>query len=272
MSRNSPGGLLSLRPPDGTRIAVMSDVHIGIHDEPAIRTLIECFEREGVTWAIANGDIHDCAAVSPHKGKARRAVATSGQLAEEAASGRWIIDWLQTRAETFIGEGNHEDWINDLALETNTVGTTTVTSMLGLPEGPHFHTLPHGYQIRIGSLVLEHGDLIPGGGQHKAANILRRFPNQTTIVGHHHIDDYSILSHPDQSGVQCSHAVHCLGHLSLPEAHSEYAGRMPAWQQGGGIVTIWYDDGKPRFTVDHILIHRDRRNRPVFEYRGHVYR
>lgn len=256
------------------KIAVFGDVHIGIHDEPAMRALIECFEREGCDLIIANGDIHDCGPVSRHPTKAKLAALETGQLAEEAASGRWIIDWCTTRP-CLYGTGNHEDWINDLALATNTVGTLTVTSALGLPAGRDFIVLPHGYQIRWGSLVLEHGDVIfprSSGATHLAANVLRRFPNQTTVINHFHHADFAEHTVDDAHGIPSSHACYTLGHVSLKEKHQEYAGRAPNWQQGGAIITTYVVDGKSRFTVYPIEVHRDRRNRPVFEFNGHIYR
>lgn len=255
-----------------TKIAIFGDVHIGIHDEAAMRCLVECFEREGCDFVVANGDIHDCAAVSPHAGKKKRAALETGQLAEEAASGRWLVDWLCTRPSLY-GVGNHEDWINDLALDSNTVGTVTVASALGLPSA--VQVLPHGYQVRLGSLVVEHGDITLGrstGGAHLAANILRRYPNQTTIVNHFHHQDYAVHTSSDPSGRNRSHAAYCLGHVSDTTAHTEYAGRLPNWQQGGAIVSVWHDAGKARFTVHLLEVHRDRRNRPVFEFNGRVYR
>lgn len=261
-------------PKSSHKIAVFGDVHIGIHDEAAMRVLIECFEREGCDLIIANGDIHDCGPVSRHPVKAKLAALETGQLAEEAASGRWIVDWMATRP-CIYGEGNHEDWINQLAVNTNTVGTLTVASALGLPTGPEFIVLPHGYQIRWGSLVLEHGDVLfprSSGGTHLAASILRRFPNQTTVVNHFHHGDYSVHTTDDAYGRACSHACYALGHVSLKEKHQDYAGRAPNWQQGGAIIRTYHVDGKARFTVYPIEVHRDRRGRPVFEFNGHIYR
>ena len=255
-----------------SKIAVFGDVHIGIHDEDAMRVLVECFEREGVDVIIANGDIHDCGPVSRHTSKAKLAALETGQLAEEAASGRWIVDWMATR-DCYYGTGNHEDWINDLALESNTVGTVTVASALGIP--PSIQVLPHGYQIRIGSLVVEHGDVILGrstGGQHLAANILRKYPNQTTIVNHFHHQDYSVNTTDDSNGVRRSHAAYCLGHVSMPDAHQKYAGRSPNWQQGGAMVQTYQVDGRPRYSVHLLEIHRDRRNCPFLEFNGRLYK
>lgn len=265
-------GRLQFQPKAGAKIAVWGDLHIGIHDEPAVRTMIECFEREGCDLVIANGDIHDCGPVSRHPTKAKLAALENGQIAEEAASGRWIVDWMATR-ECIYGEGNHEDWINDLALATNTVGTCTVSSVLGLP--PSFLVLPQGYQIRMGSLVVEHGDVVLGrstGGANLAAGILRRYPAQTTLVNHFHHQDYATHTTHDSNCRPRSHAAYCLGHLSQQGAHQDYAGRNPNWQQGAAIVTIWYDGPKLRYTVQLIEIHRDRRGRPIFEHNGKVYR
>lgn len=263
---------LKLKPPEGTKIAIWGDLHIGVHDRAAIHQVIECFEHEGVEMVIANGDIHDCGAVSRVSGKKTKAVFETGQLAEEAASGREIVQWMTTRRCVYI-PGNHEDWINDLALASNCVGTVTVASALGIPAG--IEVLDHGAQVRIGSLVVEHGDLTLGrshGSANLAATILRRYPAQTTIVGHFHRDDYAVHTTPDHAGIHRSFAAHSLGHLSDPTKHIDYAGRHPNWQQGAGIVTVWYDGGKPRFTVQHIVVHRDRRNRPIFEFNGKVYK
>lgn len=255
-----------------SKIAVLGDIHIGIHDERALKVLVELFEGVGADTVFANGDIHDCAAVSPHVGKARRAAMETGQLAEEAASGRWFVDWLMTR-DSYYGVGNHEDWINDVALSTNTVGTLTVASALGLPRD--LKVLPHGYQIRIGSLVVEHGDVIfprSTGGVNLASNILRKYPNQSTIVNHFHHMDYAVNTTDDSGGVRSSHAAYCLGHVSDPSAHKEYAGRSPNWQQGGALVQTYQVDGKTRYTVHLIEIHRDKRGRPFAEFGGKVYR
>jgi hypothetical protein len=60
--------------------------------------------------------------------------------------------------------------------------------------------------------------------------------------------------------------------MSDPAAHYQYAGRTPDWQQGFGLIRVWYEDNKPRFTIYPIHIHRTRRGLPIFEHNGHVYR
>ena len=266
----------SILPPTGSApelLAVFSDVHLGIEDTEALKLAVECCEREGVTRIVANGDIHDCAAVSPHEMKARKAVIESGALAKEISRGRWFVDWMATRPKTVYGTGNHEDWINDAALRTGTVGSLTVRAALNLPDD--FVVLDNGYQIRYGNLVIEHGDAILGrgsGGRNVAQSILDRYPEQSTIVGHFHKEAYATRTSVDSRGIFRTRAAYSSGHLSNPLAHIEYAGRAPNWQQGFFLVRLWSDAGRPRFTVHPICIHRTQTGRPVFEFNGHVYR
>lgn len=260
--------------PDGSLLAVFNDLHIGEHDRPAANLFVEAADREGATIVIANGDIVNCGTVSPHTGVKARAIRKYGDLENEVASGREYIDWLSTRGgKSFLGVGNHEDWINDVTLFSGLGRTLSVRTALSIPD--NVEVLPQGYQLRIGSLAIEHGDITLGrssGGPNLARNILRRYPLQTTVVGHFHTMGCAIDTIPDSSGVLSSHAAYAIGHLSDPTAHGEYAGRTPNWQQGFAFIRVFYIDGKPRYTVTPVQIHRTRRNRPYCEYNGHLYR
>lgn len=261
-----------LNPPDGTLIGVFGDLHIGEHDKPAADLMIECFDREGANLIIANGDIANCGTVSPHKETQARAIQKYGTLEAEVASGREYIEWLATR-NSILGTGNHEDWINDIGLYSGLGATLSVRTALDIP--PSVEVLPHGYQIRIGSLIIEHGDVIIGrsmGGVNLARTILLRYPDQTTVVNHFHRMGYAVRTSPDTRGIARSHATFTLGHLSLPHAHVSYAGRNPDWQQGFAFIQLWEVDGKLRYSVRPVEIHRTKRGFPVFEYNGHLYR
>lgn len=266
------GLTLHTDPKDGEVWGVFGDLHIGIHDRPSAYAMIDCFEREGIDRPIANGDIVNCATVSPHEGSQRLAAIEHGHLMDEANTGRDILDWLGAR-EAFYGTGNHEDWINDVALRTGTVGSLTVKSALGLAPG--ITVLPQAYQIRAGSLVLEHGDATLGrgsGGVNLARTILTRYPDQTTVVNHFHRMDMAIRTAPDRDDIFRSRAAFTLGHMSDIRRHAEYASRAPNWQTGFAFIRFWRVDGQLRFNVEPIEIHRDRRGRPVFSYRGRTYR
>lgn len=260
--------------PDGTTAVLFGDLHIGEHDAPAANLVVELADNMGAQLVIANGDIFNCATVSHHKETRERAITKYGDLDTEARTGRQYVDWLSSRGgRSILGVGNHEDWINDVALYSGLGSALSVRTALEIPD--NIQVLPHGYQIRIGNLAIEHGDIVLGrssGGQNLARNILRRYPTQTTVVNHFHREDYAVSTTVDNSGILRSHAAVAIGHLSDPTAHVTYAGRVPDWQQGCGVIRFWYEDDKPRFTITPVQIHRTRRGRPIMEYNGHVYR
>jgi hypothetical protein len=253
---------------------VWGDSHYGEHDGPANDLMVECADREGATHLIGNGDVFNCATVSHHTETRARALAKYGSLAAEGATGAKYLTYLAgSGRRAILGVGNHEDWINDVALYSGLGSTLSVRTALSIPD--NIEVLPHGYQLRLGSLAIEHGDIVLGrgsGGANLAGNILRRYPMQTTVVNHFHREGYAVSTTPDSSGILRSHAAYALGHMSDPSAHYGYAGRTPDWQQGFGMIRVWYEDNKPRFTVTPVQIHRTRRGHPVFEYNGHVYR
>lgn len=260
--------------PDGTTAIVFGDSHFGEHDAPALDLMVECADRIGAKLVISNGDIANCGAVARHPDAKSSAIRKYGDLRGEVESAGEYVKWLATRGGKVLwGVGNHEDWINDVADYSGLGSALAVRTALDIPET--IEVLPHGYQIRVGSLAIEHGDIIfprGNGPRNLARTILTRFPAQTTIVNHFHREDYAVSTTPDSRGILRSHAAYALGHLSDPTAHYRYAGRNPDWQQGFGIINFWYEDDKPRFTVNQVQIHRTRRGRPIFNYSGHTYR
>lgn len=260
--------------PDGSLVCVFGDLHIGEHDKPAANLMVECADREGATVVVGNGDVANCATVSRHTETRERALRKFGSLESEVDSGREYLDWLGSRGgKSFLGVGNHEDWINDIALYSGLGPSLRVRTALGVPN--NVEVLEHGYQLRLGSLAIEHGDIVFARGQgpaNLARTILSRNPHQSTIVNHFHREDYAVSSSPDSHGVLRSHACYALGHLSDPSAHYHYAGRTPNWQQGFAMVKVHYVDNKVAFKVDQVQIHRDRRNRPYTSYNGRLYR
>lgn len=267
--------LLKLNVPDGSKIGLIHDVHVPHHDERALHAVIECMEYEGVTHLIPDGDIYDCGPASRHEAKKKRAVLDEGCLKESVAAGQWLTDWMRTRP-CYLVYGNHEGWVeNYIAMSPELRGQSTA-SLLGIPEdGDGWRVLPNLSRIRIGSLVVEHGNgLFPSGngGVNPAGKIRVMRPDQSTYIGHLHRKFYSCWTTPDENGIPRTREVRGGGHLSLTESHEDYMGTDPNWQQSFGIIRTWSDGGKQRFTIDQPEIHRDRRGRPVFEYNGRKYR
>src|SRR5262249_42925735 len=144
--------------PDGSVIAVLSDIHVPHHDDRAIRLVIECCEDVGVTHVVLNGDIADCGVGSRHPSKRARDAIEVGTLAASVKPGRWIYDWARTRPCWKI-RGNHAAWIEQRIAEDPILTAVTPEALLGLPEsGAGWEVLPSKSSLRLGSLSIEHGD------------------------------------------------------------------------------------------------------------------
>jgi predicted phosphodiesterase len=261
--------------PDGSVIAVLSDVHIPGHDEDACKLAVECCEAAGATHVILNGDIADCGPASRHEGKKKRAVLDEGCLRESVAAGLWLYEWARTRPCYYV-LGNHEAWVSNYIENTPELKGTRTTELMGLwKDGDGWEVLPQYSRVRIGNMNWEHGDgffKAGNGGDSPGLRIKRMAPDQTTHIGHLHRNFALFWSTPDENGVMRTRAARGNGHMSLPEYHEEYAGTYINWQQSFELTRVYYVDGRARFTTDQVLIHRDRYGRPCFEYQGKFYR
>jgi predicted phosphodiesterase len=261
--------------PDGSVIGVLSDIHIPHHDERAVRLAIECMEDAGVTHVILNGDIADCGPASRHPEKKKRAVLDEGHLQHSVSAGLWIYEWARTRPCILV-RGNHEAWVEQCIAGSAELRGLTPEAMMGLWEdGSGWTVLPSGSRVRLGSRCWEHGDGIfktGTGGQNPGARMKSVASDQSTSIGHLHRKFAYYWSNEDENGVSRTRAAFGNGHLSLPEAHEEYAGTYLNWQHSFEITRVYYVDGRPRFTTEQPEIHRDKRNRPYLEYGGKVYR
>lgn len=260
--------------PDGSVVAVLSDIHIPYHDADAVRLAIECCERAGATHVILNGDIADCGPSSRHEAKRRREILQWGTTRASVEPGLWIYEWARTK-RCFLLRGNHEGWVENEIKESSTANGSSPEHLMGLPEdGDGWEVLPDMSRLRLGSRVWCHGsNFFKTGspGQNPGARLKSKAPDQTTSVGHCHIKHASFWTTEDEYGINRTRAAFFNGHLSRPEAHGEYAGTNLQWQQSFEITRVWWLDDRPRFTTDQPEIHRDRYGRPIFEYGGKIF-
>jgi hypothetical protein len=258
--------------PDGSTLAFWSDIHGGIHDDPALRVAVSVAEAAGVTHNIFGGDILDCGVSSRHDEKRSRALLDYSSLAAEAETLRWFINWGVTRPTRWI-VGNHEDWLVQRLLSEPSTSHLDWWTVLNLPSTMKY--LPRFSMIRLGSLVMEHGDgLFPrgNGGRYPASRVLDMLPDQSTVIGHLHHSDSAVRTSLDEAGIARLRRAEVNGHLSIVEKHTSYAGRHPNWQQRFILIRVWWLEGRPRYTIIPVDIHRTRRGAPIAEFEGRIYR
>lgn len=260
--------------PDGTKILWASDVHIPIQNDPVCRLMVGCAERIGVTRVVAGGDILDFNCLSKHAKESRRTV-EHATILEEVEPGRWLLDWFATKQTDYV-LGNHEDRLKRF-IDENPAFHGSVASnfanVTNLPAG--INVIPQGGEVRIGSLSLRHLDAEfknGTGGKYPANRILEMLPDQSTGGGHVHRIHQARRTTRDEYGISRTHAAWTFGHLSWEHMHYGYVSTSPNWQTGFAVITIEWEDDRPRFDVDPVEVLFDRYNRPYFFLWGEVYR
>lgn len=257
--------------PSGSRLLYLSDVHIPTEDRPALEVMVSLAEDVGVTGVIAAGDIYDCYCISEHPKQAER-ILENGTLREEAAKGLYLTTWLSTRPVVFI-EGNHEDRINRFVDKNPALHGLTVKEVLGLPD--QWVYLPNGGQVRLGNLVMSHGDTEfkkSTGGRYPAQKLLDMAPDQSSIIGHLHRIGQARRTSYDEQGIPRTRAAWTNGHLSRVDSHYEYVSRYIGWQTGFITIDVMWEEDRPRFAVYQHEVLRDRYNRPYVLFNGKCYR
>jgi hypothetical protein len=256
-------------------LAFFSDTHGGIHDDAACRTAVEVCEAAGVDGVYLVGDGLDCGVSSRHEEKQKKAKIDFGTAIRERDSFGWFFDWMMTRQEKKYVLGNHEAWLAKAIELDPRYCHMSFAEVMRIPSG--IEVLPQYSRIRIGSLVMEHGDAIfpkSNGGKNPAARLLDLFPDHSTIIGHLHHADSAFRTYYGEDDVPKFRRAEVNGHLSLMEEHLDYAGRQPGpngWQQRFLLIRIWHYAGKPHFTIRPIDIFRDAKNRPLAEFEGKVF-
>lgn len=256
--------------PSGSKLLYISDVHVPSEHRPAVELVISIAEAVGITHVIACGDIYDAYCISTHAKEAERLL-TAGTLREEAARGVYLTRWLSTRPCIFV-EGNHEHRINRFIDEHPALYGLTVRDVLGLPAD--WVVLPNKAQIRLGNLIMAHGDgefAKGSGGKYPAHKLLDMAPNHSSIVGHLHRRAYAVRTFVDEDGISLNRAVWCNPHLSCDDSHLSYVGRFPGWQHGATVITVYWVNDRPRWEVAPIDVLYDRQG-PYAIFNGRLYR
>ncbi len=259
--------------PDGAVILWVSDVHIRIQHDEALKLMIECAERLGVTLVVAGGDIFDFHCLSTHPKKAK-SVVTHPTLLAEIEPGRWFLNWLGTR-NTKLLIGNHETRLYRFIDEHPVLHGTMAENLPAMTQLPaSIEVIEEEDELRLGNLSMFHGhmEFKRGIPAHPATKILTMLPDQSSICGHVHRKSTLCRTTRDEDGIARTRQAWTMPHMSHEEEHHDYAGKHPNWQMGFGIIRVWWDGDRPRWTVTQVEVLFDRYNKPYFEHEGVLYR
>jgi UDP-2,3-diacylglucosamine pyrophosphatase LpxH len=172
------------------KTAILSDLHLGIHDKAAIVAALTYLKKEKCENIILNGDILDSAAISRHP----KSPDTPKYLHEIELAKKFLSSIRQDYpdARIIFKEGNHEDRLVRYIMEkaTELEGIVSLKEMLELDK--------HGIEycestqiLRANNVFVIHGhELKIGGGINPArALLLKSF--ESTIMGHVHRSSFS---------------------------------------------------------------------------------
>jgi hypothetical protein len=165
--------------------------------------------------------------------------------------------------------GNHEERLHRNVVEANPAlhehPALELANILQLPAGVRCH--PYGHKLRVGNLVLCHGDKLLNNlerRKHGAAAVLAKYPNQHTIYGHtHRIESYgNVVYNDDRPRTFTAWNVGWLGDYRQADYVED-----PSWRQGFAFVEFWRDpEGRERFTFQQLEFVDGR-----FSWGGKVY-
>jgi predicted phosphodiesterase len=167
------------------KTAVLSDIHLGVHDKNAILAALRYIKREKPEVVILNGDVIDSSALSFH---AR--TQSANKYLYEIELAKTFLRSLQIEfpnTKIIFKEGNHETRLSRYIMQkaAELEGVLELTGMLGLQElGIEF--VEETRFIQHGKIFIIHGhELKVSGGVNPArALLLRAFSD--CIMGHVH--------------------------------------------------------------------------------------
>lgn len=248
-------------------LLIVPDCHFPVQDQHAIDAVMEFIADQKPDQIVQLGDFYDANSLATFASEARRVRNFGGTLAEEAKAGRpfWEHCIANSPKVDFI-IGNHEArlqrWTNEhIAFDGHPA--MDFRTIFDIPDAVRIHG--SGAKLRIGNIVIAHGDkLRKGGGMYLAANILKKMPMQNTFLGHFHRVDiaYSVVYGLDQRPKTFMAA--CLGWLGDVQQATYISD--PNWAQAIAYIEFWTDNRKTRFTP-HILHIVDG----AFAFGGKVY-
>lgn len=214
---------------------MLGDPHYPIHDEQAIGAVLNLARDLGVDHYVVS-DAVDFFSLSTYAKDAERVLGGSFTVWSEAESAQpFWRELLADGARVDLVPGNHEHRLRrfvDLNPGLYDHPSFDLENVLALPEGVVCHE--YRAQLRIGSLVIEHGDQLRGAlTKHGPATVVDRYPHQSTVYGHTHRLASARVTSWGPNGPVTRFAASA-GHLSSIRKQTWISD--PVWQSGAVLL------------------------------------
>jgi len=206
---------------------ILSDLHFPLHDDAAVRGVIDELRRTQIEHLHLLGDLYDFAAFSRFIKTPSEVAQASQTLADGKAYLQSLISKVNAK-KVFFYIGNHEERLLKYILRNAPALFGTVTYKLIAPEGAELveHRWGKTFATHFGVVRFLHGGLVRKNPGQTALEHLKHFQSENIVVAHSH--RLAVVYDRHYFGVES-------GHLSLPEAH-DYCTVPPCWTRGFSFI------------------------------------
>jgi hypothetical protein len=231
------------------RVLILSDVHVPVHDEMAMKTAVKYGKDHKADTIFLNGDFVDFARVSDH-----RPTPDLPEMREERAVAIEFLTWLRRqfpRADFYYRLGNHEERLEAYAYDRAPAiweeALHSFEAYLRL-ESLGVACIKFRRRVDLGSLRTYHGHELPKGISSPVSPAKRLYDRMktTALCGHFHRTSRYVAPDSEHKLVTC-HTVGCLCGLSPLYA------RVNDWNFGFAFMEL---DKSGDFMLDNLAISR----------------
>ena len=199
-----------------TKFIAAFDLHFGferrnghkvpLHDIKAWNVVLEFAKDFKHDVFIQGGDMLDCGVISRHNKQKPGNVEGLRLLADAEEGYKTFIEPIKAKETVYI-IGNHEDWLNDLIMETPALeGIIDIRKLLKL-DG--WKVIEQGGVYNLGKLTFLHGDTVKGG-EHCAKAAVINYERNVRFGHHHTAQLYTKTSPIAYKNAKTGMAVPCL--------------------------------------------------------------
>lgn len=250
-----------------------SDLHFRQDDPRFIDILVDYARDLKPTLVLANGDIHDCNALSKHGRQAKEQV-DSGALEHEAQRSKpffkAMLSAMAPGGRALYGCGNHEGrWDRFVNDNPGLYGIPWWTPYRSVVDG--WELFDQGYEWYLGPLTVCHGDELDGAcSKHSTASVMGNYPRENLLYGHTHRIERRTETHWRQ-GKPHEHGVWTTGH-GQDVSRVDWKSRTK-WRLGFFELRFWRSGRDVGFKViQHEVFRVGKGLRMYSEMTGKVYR